>query len=156
MIPDRMWEMWATLLIFSLGVVPLLCHFTHISLTLLSLGKNGYLLCAWRTNFMWKYPCVACVTDIFGARAGFSLWVLAMSFLSVCWPFPPCLKGWDWCGDQIRILEWVAMPSSRGSYQSRDQIHISCSSCTAGDSSEPLGKPAFTYQLTSNIWLSVS
>ena len=39
MIPDRMWEMWATLLIFSLGVVPLLCHFTHISLTLLSLGK---------------------------------------------------------------------------------------------------------------------
>ena len=94
--------------------------------------KNGYLLCAWRTNFMWKYPCVACVTDIFGARAGFSLWVLAMSFLSVCWPFSPCLKGWDWCGGQARILEWVAMPSSRGPYQSRDQIRISCSSCTAG------------------------
>ena len=27
---------------------------------------------------------------------------------------------------QTRILEWVAMPSSRGSSQSRDQIHISC------------------------------
>ena len=26
---------------------------------------------------------------------------------------------------QARILEWVAMPSSRGSYQPRDQIHIS-------------------------------
>ena len=24
------------------------------------------------------------------------------------------------------------------------------------DSSEPLGKPAYTYELTSNIWLSVS
>ena len=30
---------------------------------------------------------------------------------------------------QARILEWVAMPSSRGSSQSRDQIHISYVSC---------------------------
>ena len=30
---------------------------------------------------------------------------------------------------QARILEWVAMPSSRGSSQPRDQTHISC---TAG------------------------
>jgi len=27
---------------------------------------------------------------------------------------------------QARILEWVAMPSSRGSSQSRDQTHVSC------------------------------
>ena len=27
---------------------------------------------------------------------------------------------------QARILEWVAMPSSRGSSQPRDQTHISC------------------------------
>ena len=27
---------------------------------------------------------------------------------------------------QARILEWVALPSSRGSSQSRDQTHISC------------------------------
>ena len=27
------------------------------------------------------------------------------------------------------ILEWVAMPSSRGSSQHRDQTHISCGSC---------------------------
>jgi len=30
---------------------------------------------------------------------------------------------------QARILEWVAMPSSRGSSQSRDQTQVSC---TAG------------------------
>ena len=40
-----------------------------------------------------------------------------------------------------RILEWVAMPSSRGSFQPRDQTCISCVSCTAGGFSptEPLG-----------------
>ena len=27
---------------------------------------------------------------------------------------------------QARILEWVAMPSSRGSSQPRDQTHVSC------------------------------
>ena len=31
---------------------------------------------------------------------------------------------------QARILEWVAMPSSRGSSQPKDQTHISCVSCT--------------------------
>ena len=40
-----------------------------------------------------------------------------------------------------RILEWVAMPASRGSSQPRDQTCISCVSCTAGGFSptEPLG-----------------
>ena len=33
---------------------------------------------------------------------------------------------------QARILEWVAMPSSRGSSQPRDQTHISCVSCIVG------------------------
>ena len=30
---------------------------------------------------------------------------------------------------QARILEWVAISSSRGSFQSRDQTCISCFSC---------------------------
>ena len=30
---------------------------------------------------------------------------------------------------QARMPEWVAMPSSRGSSQPRDQTHISCVSC---------------------------
>ena len=33
---------------------------------------------------------------------------------------------------QARILQWVAMPSSRGSSQCRDWIHMSWGSCTAG------------------------
>ena len=43
---------------------------------------------------------------------------------------------------QVRILEWVAMPSSRDSSQPRDQTHISYGSCTAGRffTTEPLGK----------------
>ena len=31
---------------------------------------------------------------------------------------------------QARILEWVAMPSSRGSSQPRDRTRVSCVSCT--------------------------
>ena len=33
---------------------------------------------------------------------------------------------------QVRTLEWVAMPSSRASSQSRDLTHVSCSSCISG------------------------
>ena len=42
---------------------------------------------------------------------------------------------------QARILKWVAMPSSRGSFQPRDQTHIVCESCIAGRffTAEPLG-----------------
>ena len=35
---------------------------------------------------------------------------------------------------QARILEWVAMPSSRGSSRSRDQTWPSCVSCMQADS----------------------
>ena len=44
---------------------------------------------------------------------------------------------------QARILEWLAIPFSRGSFQSRDQTHISC---IAGRffTTEPPGKPKFT------------
>ena len=30
---------------------------------------------------------------------------------------------------QARILEWIAMPSSKGSFQLRDQTHVSYVSC---------------------------
>ena len=43
---------------------------------------------------------------------------------------------------QTRILEWVAMPSSRRSSQPRDRTCVSCGSCISGRSftTEPLGK----------------
>ena len=45
---------------------------------------------------------------------------------------------------QARILEWVAMPASRGSSLPRDRI---CVSCIAGRFSiaEPLGKPGLSH-----------
>ena len=44
---------------------------------------------------------------------------------------------------QGRILEWVAIPSSRGSSWTKDWTRVSCSSCTAGGffTAEPKGKP---------------
>ena len=56
---------------------------------------------------------------------------------------------------QVRILEWVAMPSSRGSSRPRDQTHNFCDPCFIGRffiffptpaigrffTAEPLGKP---------------
>ena len=43
---------------------------------------------------------------------------------------------------QAKTLEWVAMPSSRGPSQSRDQHSVSCISCIAGRFfiTEPPGK----------------
>ena len=44
---------------------------------------------------------------------------------------------------QVRMLEWLAMPSSRESSPPRDWTRVSCLSCTAGGffTTEPLGKP---------------
>ena len=42
---------------------------------------------------------------------------------------------------QARTLEWVAMPSSRGSSPSRDGTRVSCSFCIAGRFCQPLRKP---------------
>ena len=57
---------------------------------------------------------------------------------------------------QTRILEWVAMPSSRGSSWPRDRIPILCYSCIAGRffTSEPPGKPTYSrvYMLVPNLY----
>ena len=47
---------------------------------------------------------------------------------------------------RARIQEWVAMPSSRGSSQPRDQTRVSCDSSTAGRffTAELQGKPTLT------------
>ena len=46
---------------------------------------------------------------------------------------------------QARILQWVAVPSSRGSSPPRDRPRVWCASCIAGRffAAEPLGKPDF-------------
>ena len=52
---------------------------------------------------------------------------------------------------QSRILEWVAMPSSRGSSQPRDQTCVSCNFCIASGffTAEPPGKFEQLYTLSS-------
>ena len=49
---------------------------------------------------------------------------------------------------QARIVEWVAISSSRGSSRSGDQTHVSCISFIAGRAftTEPPGKPQITLQ----------
>ena len=52
---------------------------------------------------------------------------------ALCDPMDNSLPGSSVHGIlQARILEWVAVPSSRGSSWPRDQTHISSGSCTAG------------------------
>ena len=53
---------------------------------------------------------------------------------------------------QARILEWVVMPSPRGSSQPRDWTHVSCSSCIAGGFfiTEPPGNPSHQADLQLN------
>ena len=59
---------------------------------------------------------------------------------------------------QGRILEWVAMPSSRRSSQPRGQTRISCISCIAGRSfpTEPPGKPCLIACWSVNNWSEIS
>ena len=53
--------------------------------------------------------------------------------LTLCSPIDCNLPGSSVHGIlQARILEWVAIPSSRGSSQPRDQTHVSCVSCISG------------------------
>ena len=42
---------------------------------------------------------------------------------------------------QARILKWVAISSSRASFQPRDQTHFSCTLAGRFFTAEPLGKP---------------
>ena len=57
-------------------------------------------------------------------------WYIAQLFLTLCDPLDCSPPGSSVHGIlQARILEWVAISSSRGSSQPRDWTHISCISC---------------------------
>ena len=66
-------------------------------------------------------------------------WGLEIACPTLCDPMDYTVPGIL----QVRILEWVAVPFSRGSSQPRDQTQVSC---IAGDSlpAEPQGKPKNT------------
>ena len=72
--------------------------------------------------------------------------VCAQSYLTLCDPVDCSPPGSSVHGIfQVRILEWVAVLSSRGSSRPRDQTRIFCSSCIAGRffTTEPQGRPPF-------------
>ena len=66
------------------------------------------------------------------------------SCLTLCDPMDSSPPGSSVHGILLtRILEWVAMPSSRGSSLCKDGTSVSCGSSIAGGffTTEPLGKP---------------
>ena len=76
---------------------------------------------------------------------------VAQSYLSLCDPMDCSTPGSSVHGiSQARILEWVAMPSSRGSSWSRDQTCDSYTSALAGRffTTVPRGKPKALGELT--------
>ena len=55
------------------------------------------------------------------------VWLVAKLCLTLCDPMDCSPTGSSVCGiSQARMLEWVAMPSFRGSSQLRDQTQVSC------------------------------
>ena len=78
--------------------------------------------------------------DIFKLRMGV---LVAQSCPTLCGPMDCNPPGSSVHGIlQSRILEWVAIPFSRGSSQPRDQTRVSC---IAGRFFEPPRKPGYTY-----------
>ena len=72
------------------------------------------------------------------AKAWLTLPVYAQSLqscLTLCDPMDCSPPGFSVRGiPQARILEWVAIPSSRGYYRPRDRTQVSCISCMQVDS----------------------
>ena len=107
-------------------------HFLHICFPLRGLTLFPFLLspcfqgsqeCHWllghenNTEIVWQMvmPCHAKSLQL---------------CLTLCDPMDYSLPGSSVHGIlQARILEWVAMPSSRGSSQPRDWTHVYCGSC---------------------------
>ena len=110
-----------------------------------------FLTCLLFPLLLWKVSCNSHCH--FNTLSVFSLWPFK-SFLKWCSSFRVCVlaKSLQLCQTlydpvdcsppgscvhgilQARILEWVTIPSSRGSFWPRDRIHISCVSCTEADS----------------------
>ena len=82
---------------------------------------------------------------------------VSLSCLIICDPTDCSLSGSSVHGIfQARILEWVAISSSKESSQPRDGTHISCFSCIAGRffTTEPhQGSPAMYIYIAISIYL---
>ena len=84
-----------------------------------------------------KLPACICAESLSCVRLFATLWTIACQV--------PLSMGIL----QARILEWVTMPSSRGSSQPRDQTHVSCllHREVSSLSLVPPGKPALSFRV---------
>ena len=83
-------------------------------------GENGYMYVA--LLFTWNYHNI--VNRLWNEKPKV---LVAQSCLTLCNPMDCSPPGSSVHGiSQARILEWVAMPFSRGSSWPRDRTHVSC------------------------------
>ena len=106
-----------------------------------------------RASLVWHYICMCVYKYKYIHRLFFLIFTLLSWFLPCAQSVQLCPTLFD-CLDcsppgpsvhgvsQARTLEWVAMPSSRGSSPPRGWAWVSCVSCTAGVffATEPPGK----------------
>ena len=95
------------------------------------------ILCTTFQNYFWK-PTV-CISVCLCVQSCLTLWD----------PMDCSLPGSSVHGiSQARILEWVAISSSRESFWPKHWTHISCVSCIAGGffTAEPSGKECISHE----------
>ena len=119
----------------SLRLVPLLLDSGEQTANLQPTRQRGYLH-SQKDGKQWESKIHKTVITLVHAK-------LLQSCLTPCNPMDCSPPGPSVHGIlQARILEWVAMPSSRGSSPPRDRTHISYDSYITGRflTAEPLGK----------------
>ena len=83
-------------------------------------------------------PCACTFTRIWSRSAQTFKIITLLTYMYVCarclcHHLDYSLPGFSFHGIfRARIVEWIAMPRSRGSSQSRNPTHVSCLSCIAG------------------------
>ena len=95
--------------------------FSNVKL-LVSKNSNVYLTINWNTWFLkiWGFCAINLETNIYSCMC-----VCAQLYLSLCVPMDCGPPGYSvHVILQVRILKWVAVPSSRGSSSPRDQTSL--------------------------------
>ena len=105
-----------------------------------------------RVVYLWRFSLVynfvfslELAIILFCICLAFSVRACVLSCVWLCDPMDCSPSGFSvHAVFQARMLEWVAISSSRGSSWPRDRTHVSCLSFTAGEffTSEPQGKPS--------------
>ena len=95
---------------------------------------NGTDLCTLNGDFYkWNLPCREKAPGSWKWPDIWSVFMHAQSCPTLCDLMDCSLPGYSVCGIlQARILKWVVVPSSRGSFWPRDPTHIPYISCISG------------------------